>query len=253
MENHVKDSKRNGGISVKKEDFMKRLRFVMVCALIMLVSVALIGCTNSADPPQNATEDFQSAGTPPDVLASDNASFSSQPMPNPKTMTIEKIGLKDVEVIPVTADANTHMPTPPGAKGVTWFKDGPSPGWDYNAIISGHNYFNGEEGTFARLRELEEGDKVEFKYEDDSIGYFEVFHKERYPEDGCPDSTMENKPPARTTLITCDGERKEGGGYPYRIIFHLSAMKHVDKDGNALKLYVPVESNKDDGKDKKAE
>ncbi|MCL1917884.1 MAG: peptidoglycan DD-metalloendopeptidase family protein [Peptococcaceae bacterium] len=169
----------------------------------------------------------------------DNASFDGD-MPKPVSMSIERIGLKDVTVIPVGIDGNTgHMLTPPEAKGVTWYEQYASPGWDCNAILSGHNYFNDVEGSFVRLNELVLGDQVEFTYEDGSVGRFTVFNKERYNEDEVPASIMLNEGLTRTTLITCEGQRKPEGGFPYIIVLQLSAIEHIDKDGKPQPIHVP--------------
>ncbi|MCL1917908.1 MAG: class F sortase [Peptococcaceae bacterium] len=204
---------------------MKKLRFVLVCTLMVLMTVVLIaGCNKTENPATEDTSTEEVQGKP---------QFDGDQQ-IPKTMTIEKIGLKDVAVIPTDTDEKGYMKTPPEADGVTWFEDYASPGWDFNAIFSGHNYYDGVAGTFAKLNELDKGDEVIFTYEDGSVAYFKVYDKNRYPEDEVPENTMKNEEPTRTTLITCDGERKEGGGYPFRIIFLLEATKHLDKDGKPM-------------------
>ncbi|MCL1917909.1 MAG: class F sortase [Peptococcaceae bacterium] len=235
MKNHVRKAGGNTGVAVTKKDFMKKLRFIMVCTLMILMTVVLIaGCkTKNSD-------DFAS-GEHPDVATKDKPNFTGE-MQIPLTMTIEKIDLKDVKIIPVGVDDKGYMLTPPEADGVTWFDSYASPGWDCNAIFSGHNYYDGVAGTFARLHELVEGDEVIFKYEDGSVGHFKVYFKEKYPEDAVPESTMLNEGQTRTTLITCDGERKSGGGYPFRIVFHLEAVERVDKDGNKMIIEVDTET-----------
>jgi sortase (surface protein transpeptidase) len=223
---------------------MKSLRFVMMCALIIVLTVAVIGgCKNKGAeealvllPEEKGEEPYEN-----------NANFTGD-MVRPVKMTIEKIGVIDVDVVGVHPEnEGDHMPVPAGAIGVTWLDTYASPGWECNAILTGHNYVNNEPGTFARLHELGLEDIVKFTYEDESVGTFRVFHLERYPENEVPEWIMLNEGATRTTLITCDGERKLlGGGYPYRIIYHLGVMEHVDKDGNPLQIEVPEETDTDE-------
>jgi LPXTG-site transpeptidase (sortase) family protein len=232
--------KGNKGVSTAKEDIMRKLRLIMTCALVILMAVALMGgCT---DKPEEPPTDDVTASTEENNDV-DYPSFASEEMSPPVKITIEKIGITDVDVLAVgiaqEGREKGHMATPPQADGVTWYDGAASPGWSYNAILTGHNYFNDVEGTFLDLHKLEIGDRVEFKYEDGSIGRFQVYSNNEYTDDAVPADVMLNEEITRTTLVTCGGAKKEGGGYTHRIIILLSAIEHVDKDGNPLKMYVP--------------
>jgi len=223
---------------VGKVGFMKKLQFIIVCTLILLISVIVFGCKKESDLEANSQQ-----GVPPEELVLDKRSFTGD-MQKPVKIKIEKIGV-ECDIVGVEVDEEGRMPVPSQAIGVTWYELYASPGWYCNAILTAHNYFNGVEGTFVRLKDLVLGDTVEFTYEDGSIGHFQVFYSESFNEDSVPEDVMLPYGATRTTLITCDGERKPQGGYPRRIIVALEAIDHLDVNGQPLPMEEPEATDKE--------
>ena len=204
-----------------------------ISVIVLILALSCFGCK-------------QAEVTPPDLSSVDVVSpvketpgFSG-PQSEPVRIKIEKINI-DEKVDPVGM-VNGAMATPPGALGVSWYKDAggkyPSPGWSGNALLTAHNYFNLVPGTFVDLYKLVVGDSVEFTYADGSKGIFVVKSTKIYGEndkDGfANDRIMTNDEETRTTLITCHGDRKDGGGYPQRFVAVLGAVKHVDANGEEI-------------------
>ena len=182
--------------------------------------------------------------TPVEVVKEPELIESFQgPQLKPVRLVISKIGI-DEKIEAVGKDENDDMEGPPGPIGISWFQsdDGtfPSPGWTGNALITGHNYFNLVAGTFVDLHKLEIGDTAEFTYEDGSKGLFVVRGRKIYDETDTTsfkaDKVMSSSGETRTTIITCHGERKQGGGYPQRVVLVFEAVEHVSASGEKLSV-----------------
>jgi len=152
---------------------------------------------------------------------------------DPQTPVKIRIGKINVEaaIIPVTTDKQGNMATTREPFGVTWYKNGASPGWPGNAILAGHNIYNGTPGSFASLHTLAPDDEVGIEYADGSTGKFLVKSIETYLLKDIPLSTMALTGDTRVTIITCAGQNVPAlGGFSHRVIVLLDPIEQRQKE-----------------------
>ena len=142
----------------------------------------------------------------------------------PVSLTIPFLEI-DAPIVGVGITAEGNMDTTQEPYGIAWYQKGASPGGSGNALLAGHNYWNGTSGSFVKLAYLPIGESMQITYEDGSVGYFLVISNETYELDEIPDSVMTLKGETRTTLISCNGKRLSGGGYSQRTIVLAKAVE----------------------------
>jgi sortase (surface protein transpeptidase) len=131
----------------------------------------------------------------------------------------------DAAVVDVGVTAGGDMDTTKEPYGIAWYEKGSAPGWSGNALMAGHNYWNGVPGSFVYLSYLPVGEKVLIEYEDGSTGEFSVISNATYELEDIPASVMVPKDGnTRTTLISCNGKNIPGFGYTQRTIVLLKAL-----------------------------
>ena len=95
-----------------------------------------------------------------------------------------------------------------------WYKDGPSPGEEGNALINGHVRWKGKAGTFSILPDMAVGEEVAIEYDDGSVTYFSVSEINYYNFREVPAEAMDldwgGDP--RKTLISCTGDLDSAAG-----------------------------------------
>jgi sortase (surface protein transpeptidase) len=110
----------------------------------------------------------------------------------------------DAEIQGTYFDETETMEIVPSASIISWLKEGPIPGNDGNAILGGHNRWNGITGQLFYLDELEIGDEMEIGYADGSSLTFRLESVFVYPlATADADSIMDLEGDARVTVITC--------------------------------------------------
>lgn len=88
---------------------------------------------------------------------------------------------------------------------VGWFKLGPRPGENGNAVIAGHlNGTNGKDGVFVNLYELKAGDKLSVVDNKGTTTSFTVREIRTYSP-GFAEEVFSSDDAPRLNLITCDG------------------------------------------------
>ncbi|MCL1918206.1 MAG: class F sortase [Peptococcaceae bacterium] len=140
----------------------------------------------------------------------------------PTKIVISKIGVNE-GIIPVGLDATGAIATTKGAFGITWYTAYSSPGWGTNAILTGHHIYNGQSGSFVRLKDLVAGDIMYIYYADGSIGRFIMKTSTLYEANSVPEYAVANTGTQRTTIITCGGNRFPQGGYSHRLVVTFEA------------------------------
>ena len=126
--------------------------------------------------------------------------------PRPVGLGIDALGIAGATVIEVGVEPNGDMEVPPADR-VGWYRYGPTPGTDGSAILAAHIAYNGENGVFVRLDDLEAGDEVEVAYEDGTTGRFVVESNQRFDKDELPqDLVFARSGPPRLVLVTCGGQ-----------------------------------------------
>jgi LPXTG-site transpeptidase (sortase) family protein len=131
---------------------------------------------------------------------------AGDPAPYPVGLIIDSLDISDAPVIDVGVEANGEMEIP-GATQVGWYRFGPSPGESGSAVLAAHIAFNGRDGVFRDLEEIEIGDVVEIQYDDGTSRRFRVTETAQYAKDGLPVERIFAKDGSpELTLITCGGD-----------------------------------------------
>src|SRR5438046_1231943 len=97
-------------------------------------------------------------GGPP-VLPGQPALLVPGRMALPARLAIPTLGLAG-RIAPAGLDADGAMAAPGTADEVAWYELGPRPGERGNAVLAGHNVWNGRQGAFAGLGRMKIGARV---------------------------------------------------------------------------------------------
>ncbi|MEU5519891.1 class F sortase [Streptomyces sp. NPDC052079] len=183
----------------------------------LLLAVTLMGGEDAAD-------DAHGRQAPPAVSAAPSASSSSDPaagepaprasarkhLPRsePTRLLIPGIGV-DAPFIDLDIGSKGRLEPPPAHNTnlVGWYAKGVSPGERGTAIIAGHVDTPTSPAVFARLGELEEGDRFRVLRADGSKATFVVDETQSFAKDDFPNERVyADTPDAQVRLITCAGE-----------------------------------------------
>lgn len=201
-------------------------RIIILVALVMVSCLSACSATSNSPETQTVipTKEVSPVPKGPDVLpeAAD---------PEPATLTEQEkakripvrimIPTFDVNapIEPVGLDNEGRVGTVPNAETVGWYKYGPAPGAEGNAILDGHRDWGGKLGSLRPIERLKLGEAVTIVFEDGSKQTFKVVSNNIYPLDDVPEDVMNLKGEARLTLVTCSGKYvKAKGGYQSRVV-----------------------------------
>lgn len=182
---------------------MQKKRALLIFAII-LVSIATF--TATVVHALFFHPDPEALGPEPAVPKLQSAEVSVRDTTPPTRLVIPSIEV-DAKVQHVGVNAKGNMATPSNFKDVAWYKNGPSPGENGNAVIAGHlDNGLGLPAVFWRLRELRPGNEISIEAEDGSVQRFVVTDVQSYQYKEVPTALIFNPTgPAGLTLITCDG------------------------------------------------
>lgn len=128
------------------------------------------------------------------------------PARKPVGLTIESLGVDVATVIGVGVEDNGDMEIPP-ADEVGWYRYGPTPGAAGASVLAAHIAYNGANGVFVNLDDLELGSLITVTYDDDTTADFEAVTKEQYDKSELPtDEVWGRDGDPRLVLITCGGD-----------------------------------------------
>lgn len=125
----------------------------------------------------------------------------------PIRLKIPKLNV-DAAVEQMGLTPNGDMEAPNNPKNVGWYKFGPYPGENGNAVIDGHYgiWQNGERSVFDDLKTLKIGDKLIIENNNDTTITFVVRDFKTYGKDADTSEVFKsNDNKAHLNLITCDG------------------------------------------------
>lgn len=127
--------------------------------------------------------------------------------PLPIGLTIGALEVSTAEVLAVGAEDNGDMEIPPADK-VGWYQFGASPGDPVgSAVLAAHIAYDGENGVFVDLDDLELGSLIQVEYDDGSIVEFIATEKEQYDKDQLPRASIfDRSGEPQLVLITCGGD-----------------------------------------------
>ena len=125
--------------------------------------------------------------------------------PAPVSMDLPSLGVEGAPVTSVGVEANGEMQIP-GATAVGWYRYGPRPGATGSAVLAAHIAFDGRDGVFRDLTDLEPGDEFSVGFDDGTSREFVVLGLRQYGKDEIPlDKLFSRDGTPRLALITCGG------------------------------------------------
>lgn len=125
--------------------------------------------------------------------------------PAPVALSIDGVRVDSAPVIPVGVEPNGEMEIP-GAREVGWYRFGPTPTQDGSSVLAAHIAWNGRDGVFRTLADVEIGSLVTVEYEDGSVSRHVVAEVVQYAKDELPlDRVFAKTGPRVLTMITCGG------------------------------------------------
>ena len=107
-----------------------------------------------------------------------------------------------VEDVGVAPDGTMEIP---GPHDVGWYRYGPAPGEQGSVVLAGHIAFDGVDGAFRRLSEIDNGTRVDVTMKDGSTRAYRVVNVDRYRKESLPAAIWTKRGPERLVLITCGG------------------------------------------------
>ncbi|MEM9203560.1 MAG: class F sortase [Actinomycetota bacterium] len=134
----------------------------------------------------------------------------ADPGPRPVGLTIDGINVSDVPIRDVGVEPNGEMEIP-GATEVGWYRWSPSPGREGSSVLAAHIAWNGRDGVFRNLDDLEVGDRFTVRYDDGTEREFEITEKGQYEKEELPfDRVFSKTGEPSVVLITCGGDFNRG-------------------------------------------
>ena len=135
------------------------------------------------------------AGLPTDAAAG----------PAPVGIDLPTLGVEGAPVSSVGVETNGDMEIP-GASEVGWYRFGPRPGDTGSAVLAAHIAFNGEDGVFRNLADMEPGERFSVAFDDGSSREFVVIGLRQYSKADIPlEEFFSRDGTPRLVLITCGG------------------------------------------------
>ncbi|MGC5329746.1 class F sortase [Micromonospora sp. DT62] len=154
--------------------------------------------------------------------------FPVLPASRPVGIAIDPIDVRaPVHGVGIAPDGSIAVPDAARAQEAGWYDQGPTPGQYGPAVIVGHVDTTSGPAVFHKLRDLDDGDRIEVARQDRSVAVFEVDSVERFDKDRLPvDEVFGDFDRPRLRLITCGG-RWVGGqtGYADNVVVFASLVR----------------------------
>ncbi|MFE5614385.1 class F sortase [Streptomyces sp. NPDC056463] len=184
---------------------------LLLLALYLIVGPGLPGLDTApvSEPASAGVAKHAPAAAPPELQDRPPAQPVNPTMPRsaPTRLTIPKIGV-DAPFTGLEIGPSGALDPPPADETnlVGWQTDGITPGEQGTALIAGHLDTATSPAVFARLAELETGDRFAVRRADGSTAAFVVDSVESFRKDDFPDQRVyADTPSALVRLITCAG------------------------------------------------
>lgn len=128
------------------------------------------------------------------------------PTPSPVRLSVPSLDISEAEIVDVGVEPNGEMEIP-GAREVGWYRFGAVPGATGSAVLAAHIAFNGVDGVFRRLSEIDVGDTFSIEFDDGSSREFRVVETGQYGKAEIPfDRMFTRSGPPEVALVTCGGD-----------------------------------------------
>ena len=142
---------------------------------------------------------------PPAPIGFDNLLETAPSGPQPVSIQIEDIGVSDATIIPVGVNAEDLSFEVPPADQVGWYEFGPVPGEAGSAVLAAHIAFDGVDGVFRYLENVEIGAMVSIGFDDGSSQRYRIEEVTEYVKEALPESLWARNGKEQLALITCGG------------------------------------------------
>lgn len=130
--------------------------------------------------------------------------------PVPIGLTIDGIDIVDAPIVDVGVEPNGEMEIP-GATEIGWYRWSPTPGADGSSVLAAHIAWNGRDGVFRDLDDLEVGARFTVHYDDGTARGFMAVEKAQYAKEELPfDRVCSKVGEPSLVLITCGGDFNRG-------------------------------------------
>jgi sortase (surface protein transpeptidase) len=221
---------------------MKVLRYLAIfsfAAGIMLLAVGFVatrGDSKGASPIHEFESTPSDTSTPTPTL---EPSKTPTPTPTPfdgkvARMKIPRLKIDyPIEELGLKPPANEELDTPHDAIGkIGWYSIYAKPGWDASALFSAHVNYNGKDGPFAKLYQVQEGDEIDVQMDGGPEYKYRVFRLKQYVIDV---KYSPNGDPSRVidmgSLIGAP-DRPEGKQWITLITCSCNAGRVINRDAN---------------------
>ena len=155
--------------------------------------------------PAEPALDFSGTALPPAPIGFEAVAGVEQSGPQPVSLTIGGIDVVDADILPVGVNPDQTFEVPP-ADQVGWYRFGPTPGDEGSAVLAAHIAFNGVDGVFRRLADVEVGAIVTVAFDDGSTRSYRVESLDEYLKDQLPEELFARTGDPQIALITCGGD-----------------------------------------------
>ncbi len=136
--------------------------------------------------------------------------------PIPVSIEIDSINVGNATVIPVGVNPDDLSFEVPPADQVGWYEFGSAPGEAGTAVLAAHIAYNGVDGVFRNLADVEVGSVVTIGFDDGSSRPFRIEQVVEYIKQDLPESLFARDGAERLALITC------GGNFNYQLVSYES-------------------------------
>lgn len=162
-----------------------------------------VAAAPSSDASGGPAEGGSAAASPSAVRSPDK----HLPRSAPTRLVIPSIGVNaPFTALDTDSEGRLEPPPPNDTNLVGWYAKGVSPGELGTSIIAGHVDTKTSAAVFARLGELEKGDRFQVRRADGTRATFVVDEAESFEKDDFPNERVyADTPDAQVRLITCAG------------------------------------------------
>ena len=188
-------------------------RAITAVALAVSALLTVVGCAGgqfdagNSQPHPSSRQSANSAQSTSDSAHSEKV--PSTAAQRPVRLEIPSISV-DTDIIDLGLDTDGTLEVPPDGKAAGWYTGAPAPGEVGPAIIAGHVDWEGVDGVFFDLRNLEPGADIIVTREDGSRAVFTATSIEHFPKENFPTDVVYgdlDHPGLR--IITCGGSFDE--------------------------------------------
>jgi LPXTG-site transpeptidase (sortase) family protein len=123
----------------------------------------------------------------------------------PRSLGISTLDIDGAPVVAVGVDERGELAVP-GAAEVGWYRHGPAPGEPGSTVLAAHIAYDGIDGVFRHVADLDVGDALVVSTDDGARRPYRVSAVREHPKDALPADVWARAGPSRLVLITCGGD-----------------------------------------------